>query len=108
MSAAIPILGVEQDLLGAVYMAYPLDQAFAEQIKDDIGLDLSIYCLDRLAATTFPGLQQALGTSRPTCACAMGVLGQGKSSERLIRVFEANMLTLYEPLLTLSGKRIGM
>ena len=107
MSVATPILGVGQELLGAVYVAYPLDQAFTEQIKDDIGLDSSIYCLDRLAATTFPGLQQALGQSADV-RVRDGVLGQGKSSERLIRVFEANMLTLYEPLLTLAGKRIGM
>ena len=107
MSVAIPILGVGQALLGVVYVAYPLDQAFAEQVKDDIGLDLSIYCLDSLAATTFPGLQQALGQSADVRVRG-GVLGQGKSSERLIRVFEANMLTRYEPLHTLSDKRIGM
>ncbi len=107
MSLAIPIVGAERRLLGAVYVAYPLDQGFTEQIKDDIGLDSSIYCLDRLAATTFPGLQQALGQSADV-RVRDGVLGQGKSSERLIRVFEAHMLTLYEPLLTLAGKRLGM
>ncbi len=107
MSLAIPIVGAERSLLGAVYVAYPLDQGFTAQIKDDIGLDSSIYCLDRLAATTFPGLQQALGQSADV-RVRDGVLGQGKSSERLIRVFEAHMLTLYEPLLTLAGKRIGM
>ena len=107
MSLAIPIVATQPGLLGAVYVAYPLDQAFTEQVKDDIGLDSSIYCLDRLAATTFPGLQQALGQSADV-RVRDGVLGLGQSSERLIRVFEANMLTLYEPLHTLPGKRIGM
>ena len=91
-----------------IQLRFPLDEEFVRQVKTDTGLDSSIYCADRLLATTLPGGTGAPGARAPA-AVTSAVIGRASEYEATItlpggREYRARWV----PLVDFEGRAIGM
>jgi signal transduction histidine kinase len=94
--------------LGVIQLRFPLDEEFVRQVKTDTGLDSSIYCADRLLATTLPGGTGAPGARAPADVTS-AVIGRASEYEATItlpggREYRARWV----PLVDFEGRAIGM
>ena len=108
VSVSAPVLGYDRLPLGVIQLRFPLDEEFVRQVKTDTGLDSSIYCADRLLATTLPGGTGAPGARAPA-AVTSAVIGRASEYEATItlpggREYRARWV----PLVDFEGRAIGM
>ena len=108
VSVSAPVLGYDRLPLGVIQLRFPLDEEFVRQVKTDTGLDSSIYCADRLLATTLPGGTGAPGARAPADVTS-AVIGRASEYEATItlpggREYRARWV----PLVDFEGRAIGM
>lgn len=108
MSVSAPVLGSDRLPVGVIQVRFPLDEEFVRQVKTDTGLDSSIYCGDRLLATTLPGGTGAPGARAPADV-TRAVIGRGTKYEATLvlpggREYRARWV----PLVDFEGRAIGM
>ncbi|MSQ43359.1 MAG: HAMP domain-containing protein [Chloroflexi bacterium] len=108
VSVSAPVLGDDRLPLGVIQLRFPLDEEFVRQVKTDTGLDSSIYCGDRLLATTLPGGTGAPGARAPADVTS-AVIGRASAYEATLtlpggREYRARWV----PLVDFEGRAIGM
>lgn len=95
-------------IVGIVQVRFPMDEEFVRRVKADTGLDSSLYCGDRLTATTLPGGTGAPGARAPDPVRA-AVLRDARPYEDALRLPGGRQFRLrWTPLTDIEGQPVGM
>ncbi len=95
-------------IVGIVQVRFPLDEEFVRRVKSDTGLDSSLYCADRIVATTLPGGTGAPG-ARADRRIRSEVLEGGRAHEDAVTLPGGRAFRVrWTPLIDLHGQSIGM
>lgn len=94
--------------VGLVQVRFPMDDEFVRRVKYDTGLDSSLYCADRIVATTLPGGTGAPGARAPD-AVREAVLLRGQTHEAPVSLPGPRDFRMrWMPLLDLNERAVGM
>ena len=108
VSVSAPVLGYDRLPMGVIQLRFPLDEEFVRQVKTDTGLDSSIYCADRLIATTLPGGTGAPGARAPADVTS-AVIGRASEYEATLTLLGGRAYRArWVPLVDFEGRAIGM
>jgi signal transduction histidine kinase len=95
-------------IVGIVQVRFPMDEEFVRRVKADTGLDSSLYCGDRITATTLPGGTGAPGARAPEAVRA-AVLGRAESHEAALALPGGRRYRLrWTPLADIEGQPVAM
>ena len=95
-------------IVGIVQVRFPMDEEFVRRVKADTGLDSSLYCGDKITATTLPGGTGAPGARAPE-AVRVAVLGRAETYEDALGLPGGRQFRVrWTPLVDLEGRPVGM
>lgn len=95
-------------IVGIVQVRFPMDEEFVRRVKADTGLDSSLYCGDRITATTLPGGTGAPGARAPDAVRA-AVLDAAVQFEDALTLPAGRQFRLrWTPLTDIEGRPVGM
>ncbi len=94
--------------VGIVQVRFPLDEEFVRRVKSDNGLDSSLYCGDRITATTLPGGTGAPGARAPDAVRAAVLSRAGQYEDALSLPGGRQFRLRWTPLLDIEGRPVGM
>jgi len=107
VAVTAPVKNIQGTIVGLIHLRFPLDEELVRQVKADTGLELSLYCGDRLVGSSLPGQTAGLGT-RADQSVVRHVLEQGTDWEENLRLPSQAFRARYVPLLDVEGKSVGM
>ena len=107
VAVTAPVKNLQGTIVGVIQIRFPLDEELVRQIKADTGLEMSLYCGDRLTASSLPGQTSALG-ARADASAVRHVLEEGADWEENLRLASQAFRARYVPLLDVEGKPVGM
>ena len=95
-------------IVGLVQVRFPMDEEFVRRVKADTGLDSSLYCGDRITATTLPGGTGAPGARAPE-AVRSAVLGRAETYEDALGLPGGRQFRVrWTPLVDIEARPVGM
>lgn len=109
--AAVPIYGPKNELIGAIITGFIIDSAFADKIKKNTGLEVTIYKEDTVQATTIfdpLGKTRNVGTKQTDSQVTEKVLREGSGFAARTTILSRPYLAAYLPLKNSEGGIIGM
>jgi len=109
--AAMPIYGPKNELIGAIITGFIIDNAFADQIKKNTGLEATVYNEDTVQATTIfdpVGKTRNVGAKQTDSQVTEQVLKKGLGFTTATMVLSRPYLSAYFPIKNTEGETIGM
>jgi hypothetical protein len=106
-----PIYGPENNIAGAMITGFIIDNAFADRIKKNTGLEATIYKENMVQATTIfdpVGKTRNVGTRQTDSEVAEKVLQKGSGITVRTTILSRPYLSAYFPLKNNEGEIIGM
>jgi signal transduction histidine kinase len=95
-------------IVGIVQVRFPMDEEFVRRVKADTGLDSSLYCGDRITATTLPGGTGAPGARAPD-AVREAVIGRAETHDDALTLPGGRQFRVrWTPLTDIDGRPVGM
>lgn len=108
VTISAPIIDASGLTIGLVHVRFPLDEEFVRQVKADTGLESSLYCADRIVATTLPGGTGAPG-ARASAVVRRTVIQDGGTYEAALTLTGGRtFLARWTPLVDVQGQAVGM
>ena len=108
---AAPIYGPKDELLGAIITGFIIDNAFADRIKKNTGLEATVYNGEIVQATTIfdpAGKTRNVGAKQTDSQVTEQVLKKGLGFTAATMILSRPYLSAYFPLKNTAGEVIGM
>ncbi len=101
----------DKKVIGGLVVGFSIDNQLVDALKEKTGLEVTLFVDNIRSASTFTtdgGVQRMVGTLEEDPVIIGTVLGQGKTYEGTVEVFNVQYLGVYSPLLDDDDNIIGM